>query len=240
MGSNLDHTDTMEDLTTVALTSSQCHQLMSMLQAYTLGSQGNEDSSLGTHQAATLISHIAPVTKSLPPGTFHTAGISPTPTPNSDILDKPECLDSINSILDRPKCLDSINSMPLCLHSSTYLEHSVFSSNLVIPPALLPNEWIIDSGATDHMVHSISYLTEITSIAHISIKLPNGESVLVTHVGQVQLSYDLVLENVLCSFLFIQFYFHWEINTLFERLLHFSLSILLYTGLTPVEDDWFG
>ena len=43
MGSNLDHIDTMEDLTTVALTSSQCHQLMSMLQAHTLGSQGNQD-----------------------------------------------------------------------------------------------------------------------------------------------------------------------------------------------------
>ena len=170
MGSNLDHTDTMEDLTTVALTSSQCHQLMSMLQAQTLGSQGNQDSSLGTHQAATLISHIAPVTKPLPPSTFHTASISPTP--NSDILDKPECL-------------DSINSMPLCLHSSTNLDHSVFSSNLVIPPALLPNEWIIDSGATDHMVHSVSYLTKITSVGHISVKLPNGKSVLVTHVGQV-------------------------------------------------------
>ena len=39
MGSNLDHTDTMEELTTMALTSSQCHQLMSMLQAHTLGSQ---------------------------------------------------------------------------------------------------------------------------------------------------------------------------------------------------------
>ena len=180
MGSNLDHTDNV-----VALTSSQCHQLMSMLQAHTLGSQGNQDSSLGTHQAATLISHIAPVTKSLPPGTFHTAGILPTPTPNSANLDKPECQ-------------ESIHSMPLCLHSSTNLEHSVFSSKLVVPPALLPNEWIIDSGATDHMVHSISYLTKITSVAHISVKLPNGESVLVTHVGQVQLSCDLVLDNVLC------------------------------------------
>ena len=182
MGSNLDHTDTMEELTTVALTSSQCHQLMSMLQAHTLGSQGNQDSSLGTHQVATLINHTASITKSLPPGTFHIAGI--LPTPNSDILDKPECL-------------DSINSMPLCLHSSTNLDHSVFSSNLVIPPALLPNEWIINSGATDHMVHSISYLTKITSVAHISIKPPNGESILVTHVGQVQLSCDLVLDNVL-------------------------------------------
>nr|XP_023882015.1 uncharacterized protein LOC111994377 [Quercus suber] len=183
MGSNLDHTDSMKELTTVALTSSQCHQLMSMLQAHTLGSQGNQDSPLETHQAATLISHTAPVTKSMPPGSFHTAGILPTP---------------INDILDKPECLDSINSMSLCLHSSTNLEHLVFSSNLVIPPTLLPNEWIVDSGATNHMVHSISYLTKITSVAHISVKLPNGESVLVTHVGQVQLSCDLVLDNVLC------------------------------------------
>ena len=170
MGSNLDHTNIMEELTTVALTSSQCHQFMSMLQAHTLGSQGNQDSSLGTHQAATLISHTTLVTKSLPCSTFYTASI--LPTPNNDILDKHECL-------------DFINSMPLGLHSSTNLDHLVFSSNLVIAPALLPNEWIIDSGATDHMVHSISYLTKITSVAHISVKLPNGESILVTHVGQV-------------------------------------------------------
>ena len=128
-----------------------------MLQAHTLGLQGNQDSSLGTHQAATLISHTTPVTKSLPPGTFHTAGI--LPTPNSDILDKPECL-------------DSINSMPLCLHSSTNLDHSIFSSNLVIPPALLPNEWIIDSGATDHMVHSISYLPNFLSQFNFPISCP--------------------------------------------------------------------
>ena len=35
-------------------------------------------------------------------------------------------------------------------------------------------------------------------MAHISVKLPNGESVLVTHVGQVHLSSDLILDNVLC------------------------------------------
>ena len=48
------------------------------------------------------------------------------------------------------------------------------------------------------MVHSISLLTRITSVAHILVKLPNGESILVTHIGQFQLSTDLVLDNVLC------------------------------------------
>ena len=128
LGSNLDNVDSMEELATMARASSQCHQLMSILQTHTLGSQGNQDSSLGTHQAATLIIQIAPVTKSLPLGIFHTAGT--LPISNIDSLDKLECL-------------DSITSMPLCLHSSTNLDHLVFSSNLVIPPALLPNEWII-------------------------------------------------------------------------------------------------
>ena len=70
LGSNLDNADSMEELTTIALTSSQCHQLMSILQAHTLGSQGNQDFSLGTHQATTLISQTAAVTKPLPFGVF--------------------------------------------------------------------------------------------------------------------------------------------------------------------------
>lgn len=94
--------------------------------------------------------------------------------------------------------LDTITSAPLCLHSSITLENSVFSSNLPTPPTLLPNELIIDSGTTDHMVHSITLLTKITSAAHISVKIPNGESVLVTHNSQVQLSSNLVLDNVFC------------------------------------------
>lgn len=48
--------DGMEELTMVALTSSQCQQLMSMLESHNLGSQQpNLEPTLGTHQAATLI-----------------------------------------------------------------------------------------------------------------------------------------------------------------------------------------
>ena len=172
-------------------------------------SQGNQNSPLGTHQVATLISQTAPVTKPLPSGIFHTVGTL--------------LISNIDS-LDEPECLDSITSMPLCLHSSTNLDHSVFSSNLVIPPALLPNEWIIDSGATDHMVLSISLLTKITSVAHIPVKLPNGESVLVTHIGQVQLSSNLVLDDVLCVPSF-----SWQIHTPFCL---FFLCYILRFGMS--------
>ena len=165
----------MEELTTIALTSSQCQQLMTMLQSHALGShQPSLESSLGTHQAATLITQ--PSKPSQLSGSFNTAGIV---------------------FMTKDKDFDKVDY--LCLHTSITLEHSVFSSNLVVPSDIFPQDWIIDS-ATDHMLHSISLLTKITLIVHISIKLPNGESVLllVTHIGQVQLSTDLVLDNVLC------------------------------------------
>ena len=96
--------------------------------------------------------------------------------------------------MTKDKDLDKVDS--LCLQASIALDHSVFSYNLTIPLDISPHDWIIDSGATNHMIHSISLLTRITSVAHILVKLPNGESVLVTHIGQVQLSTDLVLDNV--------------------------------------------
>ena len=94
----------------------------------------------------------------------------------------------------KDKDLDKVNS--LCLQASITLDHSIFSYNLTIPFDISPHDWIINSGATDHMIHSISLLTRITSVTLILVKLPNGESVLVTHIGQVKLSNDLVLDNV--------------------------------------------
>jgi hypothetical protein len=48
------------------------------------------------------------------------------------------------------------------------------------------------------MVHSTKFLTKITSTLHTSVELPNGESALVTHIGTVQISYSLILFDVLC------------------------------------------
>jgi hypothetical protein len=40
--------------------------------------------------------------------------------------------------------------------------------------SLSKNQWVIDTGATDHMVHSISCLTTVTSTINASVELPNG------------------------------------------------------------------
>lgn len=57
--------------------------------------------------------------------------------------------------------------------------------------------WIIDTGATDHMVHSQSSLSHVVSTISSTVKLPNGHSAAVTHIGHVQISPTLTL-NVLC------------------------------------------
>ncbi|XP_075633738.1 uncharacterized protein LOC142606240 [Castanea sativa] len=56
-------------------------------------------------------------------------------------------------------------------------------------------DWILDSGAIDHMVHSLTFFTSITSIVQISVRLPNGDIAKVTHIGIMQLSPTLTLEN---------------------------------------------
>ena len=48
------------------------------------------------------------------------------------------------------------------------------------------------------MVHSIQFFTSVTYSAQISVRLPNGDMVKVTHIGTVQVSATLILENVLC------------------------------------------
>ncbi|KAF7127592.1 hypothetical protein RHSIM_Rhsim11G0109000 [Rhododendron simsii] len=45
--------------------------------------------------------------------------------------------------------------------------------------------WILDSGATDHMVKSSSLLTSIQSLGNSTVRLPNGITTPVTHVGSV-------------------------------------------------------
>ena len=77
------------------------------------------------------------------------------------------------------------------------LEYFVFSSTVDISH-LNPTDWTLDSGATDHMVHFISFFKTITSTVQISVRLPNGDMAKVTHIGTMQVSASLILENVLC------------------------------------------
>ena len=48
------------------------------------------------------------------------------------------------------------------------------------------------------MVHSIAVFTSITTTLNTFVILPNGESALVTHIGTIKVSENLILSNVLC------------------------------------------
>jgi hypothetical protein len=77
------------------------------------------------------------------------------------------------------------------------LQYSVFSSYHT-SVLCQPHTWIIDTGATDHMINSISLFTSITTTISSKVKLPNGKFALVTHIGTVKISAHLTLTNVLC------------------------------------------
>ncbi|GAU15685.1 hypothetical protein TSUD_109430 [Trifolium subterraneum] len=70
------------------------------------------------------------------------------------------------------------------------------SSNTV--PGINPiTTWIIDSGATDHVCNSFSLFTNHKKITPIPIKLPNGNRVIADTVGDVQVTKNIELHNVL-------------------------------------------
>ena len=78
------------------------------------------------------------------------------------------------------------------------LYHSVFAVNPVNKNAYGNDVWILDTGATDHIVHSLSLFTHITSPISTFVQLPNREKVTVTHIGTIQVTSTLKLENILC------------------------------------------
>jgi hypothetical protein len=84
---------------------------------------------------------------------------------------------------------------------SPHKQHSVFySSSIFLAAFTFPHKhpWIIDTGATNHMVSSIKFFTTITTVVSSHVKLPNRQVALVTHIGTVKISDPLLLTNVLC------------------------------------------
>jgi hypothetical protein len=82
--------------------------------------------------------------------------------------------------------------------SRTIPKHSIFSVQHVNITRFSHSTWILDTSATDHMVHSLSKFTFVTSSINTYIHLPNGEKVLATHIGTIQVTTSLLLTDVLC------------------------------------------
>ncbi|GAU31058.1 hypothetical protein TSUD_214940 [Trifolium subterraneum] len=60
------------------------------------------------------------------------------------------------------------------------------------------SDWIIDTGATDHICNSMHWFMSYTAvIPPISVGLPNGNKILAHVIGKVKLNDDLILDKVL-------------------------------------------
>ena len=77
------------------------------------------------------------------------------------------------------------------------LRHLIFSAHVANRIAFNGDTWVIDTGATNHIAHSVHLLTEFTTISCV-VELPNGETTMVTHIGSISFSATLTLSNVLC------------------------------------------
>jgi hypothetical protein len=64
--------------------------------------------------------------------------------------------------------------------------------------SLSHQSWVLDSGATDHMVNDPTILTHAILVHNHTIHLHDGSHAPVTHIGIVHFSSSLVLTNVLC------------------------------------------
>ncbi|XP_055959798.1 uncharacterized protein LOC130014862 [Mercurialis annua] len=71
------------------------------------------------------------------------------------------------------------------------ISHCLFSSTSY------KNKWILDTGATDHIVCDSILLKTFHAVKNVHVKLPNGQLVPVANVGTIHLSDKLILENVL-------------------------------------------
>lgn len=62
-----------------------------------------------------------------------------------------------------------------------------------------PSNWIIDSGATDHMCHDMSFFADYKVISNSEnyITIPNGKQVSITQIGNVIHKNNIVLQDVL-------------------------------------------
>lgn len=58
-------------------------------------------------------------------------------------------------------------------------------------------QWIIDTGATDHVTPFLHLLVD-TKSCNATLQLPNGETAQITHVGKLCLSPNITLTDVLC------------------------------------------
>jgi len=75
----------------------------------------------------------------------------------------------------------------------TFQNHTLSSLQKLLPH----DAWILDSGASSHVCSDLALIRELKHVSGVTVTLPNGTRVLITHTGTVHISQKLILHNVL-------------------------------------------
>lgn len=92
----------------------------------------------------------------------------------------------------------ALQSLKVPTDSDDEMEHP-FSGMVTCHMSMYGSQsWIVDSGASDHMIANIEGLVNVKRAPpNLTIKLPTGGTTVITHVGDVILQNGLKLHNVL-------------------------------------------
>ena len=154
----------------------QCEQLLAL---FNTASDQGANHHVATVSTSAVVPNILPRVPGLPTAT---GASSSSNSSNNDHYSFTDTMAGTNSLFS----------------STPTSRHSIFSAKVVDRNTFHATDWVIDTGATDHMVHSISCFTTITATLNTFVNLPNGEVASVTHIGIVKISEHLTLHNVLC------------------------------------------
>ncbi|XP_019261001.1 PREDICTED: uncharacterized protein LOC109238959 [Nicotiana attenuata] len=121
---------------------------------------------------------------------------TPQPTPqffSPDPVFTQEQYDQILHMLNKVKQVELVANAATMNNTCTI---KAFMSHLV------NGNWIVDTGASNHMVHNSKLLSEIkdlTSIDHNKVHLPNSEQIAISHTGASRIFKTKSLQNDLLS-----------------------------------------
>ena len=81
----------------------------------------------------------------------------------------------------------------------SYILPNTYNTNVICCSCQLENDtWILDFGASDHMSYDPNILHDLKMLENpISVSLPNGHKVQVTHSGKLRLNAWIELLHVL-------------------------------------------
>ena len=152
------------------------------------------------------------------------AASGPVDIPQSSHANVTQVVGPCNPVSDGPML-----GKHFCSHVSSlqHVHHSAHTDFLVSHSS----PWILDSGATDHITSSLKWFENYAQIEPITIKLPNGSSVLSKYSGTVCFSPSLVIHNVLYvpNFTF-------NLISISKLITFFPCKLKFYNNLCEIRD----